>query len=304
MELLQPDAPRENLREFIDKLRDGGYTVSDGHTNDPDLIDPQGRAVETWKEDYPYETRMTREEYELEKYRLQIELLKLQYWGEDTGQRHIIVFEGRDAAGKGGTIKRFTEHMNPRTARVVALNKPSDSELGQWYFQRYIQHFPTAGEIVLFDRSWYNRAGVERVMGFATDEQYRRFMNQVPLFEKMLVDDGIHLTKFWFSVTQTEQRTRFAIRQIDPVRQWKLSPMDLESLDRLEAYTEAKEAMFLHTDTDHAPWISIRSNDKKRARLNAMRYFLSQFEYEGKDHEVVGTPDPLIVRRGRDAVGD
>ena len=304
MELLQPDAPRENLREFIDKLRDGGYTVSDGHTNDPDLIDPQGRAVETWKEDYPYETRMTREEYELEKYRLQIELLKLQYWGEDTGQRHIIVFEGRDAAGKGGTIKRFTEHLNPRTARVVALNKPSDRELGQWYFQRYIQHFPTAGEIVLFDRSWYNRAGVERVMGFSTDEQYRRFMNQVPLFEKMLVDDGIHLTKFWFSVTQTEQRTRFAIRQIDPVRQWKLSPMDLESLDRWEAYTEAKEAMFLHTDTDHAPWISIRSNDKKRARLNAMRYFLSQFEYEGKDHEVVGTPDPLIVRRGRDAVGD
>ena len=304
MELLQPDAPRENLREFIDKLRDGGYTVSDGHTNDPDLIDPQGRAVETWREDYPYETRMTREEYELEKYRLQIELLKLQYWGEDTGQRHIIVFEGRDAAGKGGTIKRFTEHMNPRTARVVALNKPSDRELGQWYFQRYIQHFPTAGEIVLFDRSWYNRAGVERVMGFATDEQYRRFMNQVPLFEKMLVDDGIHLTKFWFSVTQTEQRTRFAIRQIDPVRQWKLSPMDLESLDRWEAYTEAKEAMFLHTDTDHAPWISIRSNDQKRARLNALRYFLSQFEYEGKDHEVVGTPDPLIVRRGRDAVGD
>ena len=304
MELLQPDAPRENLREFIDKLRDGGYTVSDGHTNDPDLIDPQGRAVETWKEDYPYETRMTREEYELEKYRLQIELLKLQYWGEDTGQRHIIVFEGRDAAGKGGTIKRFTEHMNPRTARVVALNKPSDRELGQWYFQRYIQHFPTAGEIVLFDRSWYNRAGVERVMGFATDEQYRRFMNQVPLFEKMLVDDGIHLTKFWFSVTQTEQRTRFAIRQIDPVRQWKLSPMDLESLDRWEAYTEAKEAMFLHTDTDHAPWISIRSNDKKRARLNAMRYFLSQYEYEGKDHAVVGEPDPNIVRRGRDAVGD
>ena len=304
MELLQPDAPRENLRSFIDKLREGGYTVTDGHTNDPDLIDPQGRAVETWREDYPYETRMTREEYELEKYRLQIELLKLQYWGEDTGQRHIIVFEGRDAAGKGGTIKRFTEHLNPRTARVVALNKPSDRELGQWYFQRYIQHFPTAGEIVLFDRSWYNRAGVERVMGFATDEQYRRFMNQVPLFEKMLVDDGIHLTKFWFSVTQTEQRTRFAIRQIDPVRQWKLSPMDLESLDRWEAYTEAKEAMFLHTDTDHAPWISIRSNDKKRARLNAMRYFLSQFEYEGKDHEVVGTPDPLIVRRGRDAVGD
>ena len=304
MELLQPDAPRENLREFIDKLRDGGYTVTDGHTNDPDLIDPQGRAVETWKEDYPYEERMTREEYELEKYRLQIELLKLQYWGEDTGQRHIIVFEGRDAAGKGGTIKRFTEHLNPRTARTVALSKPTERELGQWYFQRYIQHFPTEGEIVLFDRSWYNRSGVERVMGFSTDRQYELFMKQVPVFEKMLVEDGIHLTKFWFSVTQTEQRTRFAIRQIDPVRQWKLSPMDLESLDRWEAYTDAKEAMFLHTDTDHAPWVSIKSNDKKRARLNAMRYFLSRFEYEGKDHDVVGTPDPNIVQRGRDAVGD
>ncbi|REE02807.1 polyphosphate kinase 2 [Citricoccus nitrophenolicus] len=302
--LLTPDAPRENLREFIDKLRNGGYTVSDGHTPDPDLIDPQGRAVETWQEDYPYESRLSREEYELEKYKLQIELLKLQYWGEDTNQRHIIVFEGRDAAGKGGTIKRFTEHLNPRTARVVALNKPSDREQGQWYFQRYINYFPTEGEIVLFDRSWYNRAGVERVMGFSSDEQYTTFMNQVPLFEKMLVDDGIHLTKFWFSVTQSEQRTRFAIRQIDPVRQWKLSPMDLESLDRWEDYTAAKEAMFLHTDTDHAPWTTIRSNDKKRARLNAMRYFLTQFEYDGKDHEVIGTPDPLIVRRGRDAVGD
>jgi polyphosphate kinase len=302
--LLTPDAPRENLREFIDKLRNGGYTILDGHTPDPDLIDPQGRAVETWQEDYPYEERISREEYELEKYKLQIELLKLQYWGEDTGQRHILVFEGRDAAGKGGTIKRFTEHLNPRTARVVALNKPSDREQGQWYFQRYINHFPTEGEIVLFDRSWYNRAGVERVMGFSSDEQYTTFMNQVPLFEKMLVDDGIHLTKFWFSVTQSEQRTRFAIRQIDPVRQWKLSPMDLESLDRWEDYTAAKEAMFLHTDTDHAPWTTIRSNDKKRARLNAMRYFLSRFEYDGKDHEVVGTPDPLIVRRGREAVGD
>lgn len=302
--LLSPDAPRENLREFIDKIRDGGYEVVDRHTPDPDLIDPRGKAVDTWREDYPYEERLSREEYEVEKYKLQIELLKLQYWGEDTGQRHILVFEGRDAAGKGGTIKRFTEYLNPRTARVVALNKPSDREQGQWYFQRYINHFPTEGEIVLFDRSWYNRAGVERVMGFSTDEQYTTFMAQVPLFEKMLVDDGIHLTKFWFSVTQSEQRTRFAIRQIDPVRRWKLSPMDLESLDRWEDYTAAKEAMFLHTDTDHAPWTTIKSNDKKRARLNAMRHFLSKFEYDDKDHEVVGTPDPLIVRRGRDAVGD
>ncbi|WBL18465.1 MULTISPECIES: polyphosphate kinase 2 [Citricoccus] len=304
MKLLSPDSPRENLREFIDKMREGGYTIADGHTPDPDLIDPQGKAVETWQEDYPYETRLTREEYELEKYKLQIELLKLQYWGEDTGQRLILVFEGRDAAGKGGTIKRFTEHLNPRTARTVALNKPNERERGEWYYQRYIDHFPTEGEIVLFDRSWYNRAGVERVMGFCTDDQYHSFMEQTPLFEKMLVDDGIHLTKFWFSVTQTEQRTRFAIRQLDPVRQWKLSPMDLESLDRWEDYTDAKEAMFLHTDTDHAPWITIKSNDKKRARLNAMRYFLSQYDYEGKDHDVVGTPDPLIVRRGREAVGD
>lgn len=302
--LLSADAPRENLREFIDKLREGGYTVADKHTPDPDLITPDGKAVETWREDYPYEERLSREEYDVQKYLLQIELLKLQYWGEDTGQRHLILFEGRDAAGKGGTIKRFTEYMNPRTARVVALNKPSDREQGQWYFQRYINHFPTEGEIVLFDRSWYNRAGVERVMGFSSDDQYTTFMNQVPLFEKMLVDEGIHLTKFWFSVTQSEQRTRFAIRQIDPVRRWKLSPMDLESLDRWEDYTAAKEAMFLHTDTDHAPWTTIRSNDKKRARLNAIRYFLSQFEYDDKDHEVVGSPDPLIVRRGRDAVGD
>ena len=296
---------QHSLREFIDQVHDAGYVVrSDTHGDDPELIAPDGSAVETWHEDYPYPELMDRMEYEEQKRLLQIELLKFQYSIEDSGDKHLIIFEGRDAAGKGGCIKRFTEHLNPRACRTVALAKPSDREQGQWYFQRYIQHFPTAGEIVLFDRSWYNRAGVERVMGFATDEQYRRFMNQVPLFEKMLVDDGIHLTKFWFSVTQTEQRTRFAIRQIDPVRQWKLSPMDLESLDRWEAYTEAKEAMFLHTDTDHAPWISIRSNDKKRARLNAMRYFLSQFEYEGKDHEVVGTPDPLIVRRGRDAVGD
>ena len=221
------------------------------------------------------------------------------YWLEDNDQKSIIIFEGRDAAGKGGTIKRFTEHLNPRTARVVALNKPSDRERGQWYFQRYIQHLPTEGEMVLFDRSWYNRAGVERVMGFATPSEYETFMNQVPFFERMLVDSGIHLTKFWFSVSQKEQRTRFAIRQLDPVRRWKLSPMDLESLDRWEAYTLAKEEMFRRTDKKYAPWTIIRSNDKKRARLNAMRYFLSQFEYEGKDHEVVGTPDPKLVMRGK-----
>ena len=295
---------RENLREYIDRLNLEGYQVLDGHTPDPDLIDPGGAAVVTWREGYPYDERMEREAYELEKYRLQVELLKFQYWGQDTGRKHVIVFEGRDAAGKGGTIKRFTEHLNPRAARVVALNKPSNVEQGQWYFQRYIQHLPTAGEIVMFDRSWYNRANVERVMGFCTDDEYETFMEQAPVFEKMLIDSGIHVTKFWFSVTQAEQRTRFAIRQIDPVRQWKLSPMDLESLDRWEDYTAAKEAMFVRTDTDFAPWISIKSNDKKRARLNAMRHFLNQFDYEGKDPAVVYPADERLVMRGRDAVGD
>ncbi|WP_427006345.1 polyphosphate kinase 2 [Pseudarthrobacter sp. H2] len=295
---------RENLRESIDHLVELGYTVRGGQGEDPELVNPGGSAVETWREGYPYDERMSREDYELEKYRLQVELLKFQYWGQDHGLRQVIVFEGRDAAGKGGTIKRFTEHLNPRSARAVALGTPSDREHGQWYFQRYIQHLPTAGEIVMFDRSWYNRANVERVMGFCTDEEYRIFMGQAPEFEKMLVDSGIHLTKFWFSVTRHEQRTRFAIRQIDPVRRWKLSPMDLASLDRWADYTEAKEATFLRTDTDHAPWITIKSNDKKRGRINAMRFFLNQFDYGDKDTSVVYEPDPLIVRRGRDAAGD
>lgn len=298
------EAQRQNLREFIDQLVEEGYTVQAGHENDPDLIAPDGSAVETWRENYPYDERMTQSEYEIEKYKLQVELLKFQYWSQDHNLRHVIIFEGRDAAGKGGTIKRFTEHLNPRAARVVALNKPSSTELGQWYFQRYIQHLPTFGEIVMFDRSWYNRSGVEHVMGFCTDEEYEVFMRQAPEFERMLIESGIHLTKFWFSVTQQEQRTRFAIRQIDPVRRWKLSPMDLESLDKWEEYTEAKEQTFLRTDTDHAPWITVKSNDKKRARLNAMRYFLNQFDYEDKDESVVYEPDSLIVRRGRDAVGD
>jgi polyphosphate kinase 2 len=289
----------QNLREYIEHLREEGYTVQDGHTPDPDLIDPQGNPVYTWQEGYPYDTRMDRDEYALETYKLQVELLKFQYWLEDNGQKAIIIFEGRDAAGKGGTIKRFTEHLNPRTSRTVALSKPSDRELGQWYFQRYINYLPTAGEIVMFDRSWYNRAGVERVMGFCTDDEYEAFMNQAPQFERMLVESGIHVTKLWFSVSQQEQRTRFAIRQLDPVRRWKLSPMDLESLGRWEDYTAAKEEMFRRTDKKYAPWTIIRSNDKKRARVNAMRYFLSQFEYEGKDHEIVGKPDPKLVMRGK-----
>lgn len=298
------DSPHENLREYIDRLRDAGYTVRQDHGSDPDLIDPGGAAVETWRQGYPYDERMSRDEYEFEKYRLQVELLKFQYWSQDNDKKHVIVFEGRDAAGKGGTIKRFTEHLNPRAARVVALAKPNDRELGQWYFQRYIKHLPTNGEIVMFDRSWYNRANVERVMGFCSDDEYQTFMGQAPAFEKMLIDSGISLTKFWFSVTQREQRTRFAIRQIDPVRQWKLSPMDLESLGRWDDYTHAKEATFLRTDTDFAPWWIIKSNDKKRARINAMRFYLSQFEYDGKDPEVIHAPDPLIVKRGRETVDD
>lgn len=289
----------QNLREFIDMVKDQGYTVGDVHGEDQFLIDPLGQAVETWRDKYPYDELLSREEYEYEKRILQIELLKFQYSAQDRGTKHVIIFEGRDAAGKGGAIKRFTEHLNPRWARVVALTAPSAKERGQWYFQRYIQHLPTAGEIVLFDRSWYNRAGVERVMGFCTEEEYQTFMVQAPLFEQMLIQSGITVTKLWFSVTQREQRTRFAIRQIDPVRRWKLSPMDLESLDRWDAYSDAKTAMLKLTDTEVAPWYRIKSNDKKRARLNAMRLFLHQHEYEDKDPEAIAPVDPLIVQSGR-----
>jgi polyphosphate kinase len=293
-----------DVREYIDRLQIEGHTIGEDHDDDPVLIDADGRAVDTWREGYPYDERMPREEYDEAKYLLQVELLKFQNWAAETGSKHVLLFEGRDAAGKGGTIKRFMEHLNPRYARTVALTKPSDREQSQWYFQRYVKHLPSAGEMVLFDRSWYNRAGVERVMGFASAPEYEQYMAQAPLFERMLVDSGISLTKFWFSVTQSEQRTRFIIRQVDPVRQWKLSPIDLESLDKWQEYTDAKEAMIRRTDTEWAPWTTIRSNDKKRARVNAMRHFLSLFEYAGKDHTVVGQPDPLIVQRGIDAIDD
>ncbi|WP_405736591.1 polyphosphate kinase 2 [Streptomyces sp. NBC_01537] len=267
------------------------------HTDidDPILVHSDGSPVDTWRENYPYPERMSRPEYDRHKRLQQIELLKLQSWIKETGQRLVIVFEGRDAAGKGGTIKRFTEHLNPRGARVVALEKPTERERGQWYFQRYVHHLPTAGELVLFDRSWYNRAGVERVMGFCSDQEYRQFTQQAPAFEKMLVDDGIQLIKFWFSVSQGEQRTRFTIRQVDPVRQWKLSPMDLASLDKWDDYTAAKVAMFRATDTEHAPWTVVKSNDKKRARVEAMRSVLARFPYTDRDDEIVGQPDPKII---------
>jgi polyphosphate kinase 2 len=272
-----------------------GLIVEDTDDDDPVLLWPDGRPVDTWREEYPYDERLPRDEYERAKRLLQIELVKLQNWVKDTGQRIVIVFEGRDAAGKGGTIKRFTEHLNPRGARVVALEKPTERERTQWYFQRYVTHLPSAGEIVMFDRSWYNRAGVEKVMGFCTPDEYREFMHEAPEFERMLVNSGLALTKFWFSVTRSEQHTRFVIRQVDPVRQWKLSPMDIESLDKWDDYTVAKEQMFFYTDTDDAPWTVVKSNDKKRARLEAMRHMLELFDYDGKDEEVVGKPDRKII---------
>ena len=245
--------------------------------------------------EYPYATKIARATYEKQKAALQVELLKVQLWAQETGQKFVLLFEGRDAAGKGGTIKRFTEHLNPRLARVVALNKPSEEERGQWFFQRYVEHLPTAGEIVLYDRSWYNRAGVERVMDFCAPNDYLEFMRQTPELERMLVRSGIRLYKYWFSVTQDEQRNRFKSRETDPLKQWKLSPIDRASLDKWDDYTEAKEAMFFYTDTADAPWTVIRSNDKKRARLNCMRHFLSTLDYPGKDHKVACAPDPKIV---------
>ncbi|MFF7388934.1 polyphosphate kinase 2 [Streptomyces scabiei] len=280
--------------EDADGLLDG-LTVDTSRRERPVLLDGTGRPLTTWRENHPYGRKVGRQEYERRKRVLQIELLKLQRWVKDAGARVIVVCEGRDAAGKGGTIQRLTERLNPRGARVVALDKPTEREMGQWYFQRYIAHLPTAGEIVFFDRSWYNRAGVERVMGYCSKDEYELFLAQCPAFERMLVDDGFLLCKFWFSVSRAEQRTRFAIRQVDPVRQWKLSPTDLASLDRWDDYTEAKVDMFRATDTEQAPWTVVKSNDKRRARLETMRSLLSRVDYENKDPEAVGTPDPLIV---------
>jgi polyphosphate kinase 2 len=259
---------------------------------------PDDELADDWRSGgYPYKNLMSRKRYEAEKYKLQVELLKLQSWAKETGQRIVILFEGRDAAGKGGTIRRFMEHLNPRGARVVALEKPSDAERGQWYFQRYVQHLPTNGEIVLLDRSWYNRAGVERVMGFCTDSEYQQFVHQAPLFERQLVQSGIYLIKFWFSVSRKEQRRRFKERELHPLKQWKLSPIDLASLDKWDDYTKAKEAMFFETDTADAPWTVIKSDCKKRARLNAMRYVLHKLPYSNKELKNIGTLDTLLVGR-------
>jgi polyphosphate kinase len=258
--------------------------------HDPEFI---RRAFETGE--FPYTTRLRAKTYLEHMETLQVELLKAQNWIKETGQRVIILFEGRDAAGKGGTIKRYMEHLNPRGARVVALEKPTEIERSQWYFQRYIAHLPAKGEITFFDRSWYNRAGVERVMGFCQPEEYLEFMRECPELERMFVRSGIRLFKYWFSVTREEQAQRFKARETDPLKQWKLSPIDRASFDKWSDYTEAKEAMFFYTDTADAPWTIVKSDDKKRARLNCMQHFLSSLDYPNKNTHVVRGPDPLIV---------
>jgi polyphosphate kinase 2 len=251
-------------------------------------IDPDLELATNWRDgSYPYQNLMARRSYEKQKYRLQVELLKLQAWVKDTGQRVVILFEGRDAAGKGGAIKRFMEHLNPRGARVVALEKPSDVEKGQWYFQRYISQLPTAGEIVLFDRSWYNRAGVERVMGFCTEEETRLFLAQAPVFERLLVDDGILLLKYWLTVDQAQQEERFAERRADPLKRWKLSPIDLKAREKYAEYTAAREKMLEATHTRHAPWTLVNFNDQRRGRLALIRHLLDAIP----EHKV---PEALV----------
>lgn len=249
---------------------------------------------------YPYRMMMKGSDYEEEMELLQIELVKMQTWVQKSGDRLVIVFEGRDAAGKGGTIKRFIENLNPRSARIVALTKPTETEQGQWYFQRYAKHLPTRGEIVFLDRSWYNRVGVEHVMGFCTPHEYLEFMRQAPEFERMLVRSGIRLFKFWFSVSREEQLRRFLARAMDPIKQWKLSPMDVESLGRWDEYTRAKESMLFYTDTADSPWHVVRSDDKKRARLNAIKFLLHSLPYDGKNAQLVKSFDPLIVGSARE----
>ena len=267
--------------------------------HDPEAIH---HLFETGK--YPYKTKLSIKSYEKHKAELQVELLKVQDWVKATGEKIVVLFEGRDAAGKGGTIKRFMEHLNPRGARLVALEKPTEREKSQWFFQRYVRHLPSAGEIVFFDRSWYNRAGVDRVMGFCTPNEYLEFMRQTPDFERMLTRSDIRLFKYWFSVTREEQTRRFKSREREPLKKWKLSPIDRSSLDKWDDYTEAKEAMFFYTDTADAPWTVIKSDDKKRARLNCMKHFLYSLPYPDKNNSIVGKPDPLLVGSSIHVIGD
>ena len=283
------------LVDSLEAEESGGELHNAHPLPDGTAINPRLIRAYFERNEYPYDERLDLRTYYQHKQRLQVELVKLQNWVKETGARILLVFEGRDAAGKGSTIKRFMEHLNPRGARVVALVKPTDEERGQWYFQRYVDHLPTAGEIVFFDRSWYNRAGVERVMGFCTDEEYEEFVRQAPQFERMLARSGIHLIKFYLSVSRDEQARRFEERAANPLKRWKLSPIDREAQARWEAYTEAKEVAFRKTDIPEAPWIIVKSEDKMRARLDTMRYVLQQFDYTHKDVDTSLAPDPLIV---------
>ena len=258
------------------------------------------KPLEIKPRSYPYPSLMNSKEYQEVKRQLQIELLKMQSWVKKTGQRVIILFEGRDAAGKGGVIKRFMEHMNPRIAKVVALEKPDSYEIGQWYFQRYITHLPSKGEIVLFDRSWYNRAGVEKVMNFCSSKEYMEFIYQTADLERMWTESGMYLFKLWFSVSRPEQFKRFQKRRADRLSRWKLSPIDIAAIEKWEAYTEAKEAMFYYTNTKHAPWTVINADDKKRSRINAMRHVLHHLPYEDKADDNLLQPDPAIVTDASD----
>jgi len=274
---------RQQLRKLKDALPN------------PNGIDLEEELADDWRTGgYPYKYLLSRKSYERQKYGLQVELLKLQRWIKQTGQKVVVLFEGRDAAGKGGTIKRFMEHLNPRGARVVALDKPSEDERGQWFFQRYVRHLPTAGEIVLFDRSWYNRAGVERVMGFCTDDEYSEFLRSCPLFEEMLIKSGIILIKYWFSVGDDEQERRFKERIDNPIKRWKLSPMDLKSREHWVEYSRAKDMMQKFTDTDQSPWNIVDADNKKKARLNCIHHLLQQIPYED-----VVRPDVVLPARER-----
>lgn len=253
-------------------------------------------TIEDMEDRPPYPTKLKNDLYLDELRLLQIELLKLQRWVKETGAKVVVLFEGRDAAGKGGAIRRFMENMNPRGATVVALTKPDETERGQWYFQRYVTQLPTRGEIVLFDRSWYNRAGVEIVMGFCTPQEYGEFFRQAPGFERSLVESGIHLFKFWFSVSRANQLKRFEARRTDPLRVWKFSEVDEASLDKWDDYTRARDAMLIHTDSPTAPWIVVNSNEKKRARLESIRHVVSSIDYDHKDEDVARGADPRVVR--------
>ena len=267
------------------------------HLDDPVFPEAMDDAAMT-SGGYPYPDKLDRDDYEDELERLQIELVKLLNWVKKEGLRVVMVFEGRDAAGKGGSINAFTSYLHKRSARAVALSKPSDREQGQWYFQRYVAHLPTAGEMVLFDRSWYNRAGVEPVMGFCSDDQHKRFLDEVPHFEEGLVRDGIHLFKFWLSIGQVMQLKRFHDRRHEPLKVWKLSPIDVKAMSKWQDYSDARDLMLEKTHTAAAPWTVIRYNDKRRGRLNAIRHLLSSFEYEGKDMAAIAETDPKILGFG------